>query len=90
MNTYYIELYTFGELTDEIIEVLNEQDHVKDIYFESNPNKLHNSIFVKVEFTDEQDNDIEYFEEVIDNIENAYYNIDTIYDNYNEYDLMEW
>lgn len=76
MVTYTIELLA-NELTEEIRHILMNNEYVTGVYFESHPNKEHNSILVDIELQEEQDDDILY-EQVTEDIERIYYSLDEV------------
>lgn len=85
MVNYTLELFTLTDLTEMVGELLKDNEHVTSIHFEDNPNKEHSSIMVGVSFTEEQDDDVEYIEEVFDNIENAFYSQVEVIDAYEQF-----
>ena len=90
-NTYFLELLTLQDLTEVMNELFSDNEHIVSIHYEENPNREHNSMMVQLSFTEEEDNDVEHFEEVIDSIERVYYSLDEVYDAYDYYSTsMEW
>lgn len=85
MINYTVELFTLTDLTEVVSDLLQDNEHVKSVWFESHPNKEHNSIMVEIQLTEEQDEDVEYFEEVVDSIERVYYSLDEVYESYNQF-----
>lgn len=79
---YTLELFTLGTPTDELLQWIKDMPQVKGVYFESNPNKIHDSILVDIEVL--YDN-IDVLEEITDYIENEYYSKDEVLDCYEEY-----
>ena len=91
MAQYVLELLTLNDLTEMVGEMVQGNTHVTSIHFESNPNKEYNAILVGLTFTDEEDDDVDYVEEVIDSIESKYYSLVEVYDAYEYYSTtMEW
>lgn len=91
MAQYFVELITLNDLTEMVGDLFKDNEHVTSIHYEENPNKEHNSIMVGVSFTDDEDDDVEYFESVINSIENAYYSTVESYQAYEYYSTcMEW
>lgn len=91
MCNYVVELLTLTDITEMVGELLQDNKHVTNVWFESNPNREHNSIMVEIQLTEEEDEDVDYFEEVIDNIERVYYSLDEVYDAYEYYStVMSW
>ena len=85
---YTLELFTVGKPTDELLQWLKEMPQVKEVYFESNPNKIHDSILVDIEIITDT---VEEFEEITDYIENEYYARHEVIDCYEYYsNCMEW
>lgn len=90
-NTYFLELFTLNDLTEVMNELFSENKHIVSIHYEENPNREHNSMMVQLSFTEEEDDDVEYFESVIDSIESKYYSLVEVYDAYEYYSTtMEW
>lgn len=79
---YTLELFTVGTPTDELLQWIKEMPQVKGVYFESNPNKEHDSILVDIEVLYD---DIDVLEEVTDYIENEFYSRHDIIDFYETY-----
>lgn len=90
-NTYFLELLTLTDLTEVMNELFSDNEHIVSVHYEENPNREHNSMMVELSFTDEQDDDVEYFDSVIDSIESVYYSLNEVYDAYEYYSTtMEW
>ena len=90
-NIYSLELFTLTDLTEVMNELFSDNEHIVSIHYEENPNREHNSMMVQLSFTDEQDDDVEYFDSVIDSIESVYYSLNEVYDAYEYYSTtMEW
>lgn len=77
---YSLELFTIGEPTNELLQWLKDMLFVKDVYFESSPNKEHDSIWIDIVV-----DDVEQLEEITDYIENEYYSRNDIIDFYETY-----
>lgn len=71
---YTLELFANGTPTEEIMNDLKQMETVKGVYFESNPNKIHDSILVDIEVEEDK------LEKVIEDIENEYYSKDEVID----------
>lgn len=81
-NLTSIELFTLGEPSTDLVEWVATLPHVKNVSFESNPNKEHDSIWVDVVV------DEEMIEEVIENIENSFYDKDEVINAYEYYNSL--
>lgn len=81
-EVHTIELFTLGKPSTDLAEWIATLPHVKNVSFESNPNKAHDSIWVDV-VADE-----ETIEEVIDNIENSFYDKDEVINAYDYYNSL--
>lgn len=81
-EVHTIELFTLGEPSKDLAEWIATLPHVKNVSFESNPNKAHDSIWVDV-VADE-----ETIEEVIDKIENSFYDKDEVINAYEYYNSL--
>ena len=77
---YSLELFTIGEPTNELLQWLKDMLFVKDVYFESSPNKEHDSIWIDIVV-----DDVEQLEEITDYIENEYYSRHEVIDFYETY-----
>lgn len=77
---FSLELFTIGEPTNELLQWLKDMLFVKDVYFESNPNKEHDSIWVDIVV-----DDVEQLEEITDYIENEFYSRHEVIDFYETY-----
>ena len=85
---YTLELFTVGEPTKDLLQWIEQMPQVTGVYFESNPNKEHDSILVDIEVLYD---DIDVLEEVTDYIENEYYSRHEVIDCYEYYNTcMEW
>lgn len=71
---YTLELFANGTPTEEVMNDLKSMETVKGVYFESNPNKIHDSILVDIEVEEDK------LEKVIEDIENEYYSKDEVID----------
>ena len=79
---YTLELFTVGEPKQDTLEWIAQMPQVKGVYFESNPNKEHDSILVDIEVLYD---DIDVLEEVTDYIENEFYSRLEVIDFYETY-----
>ena len=77
-----VELFTLGEPSKDLTEWVATLPHVKRVSFESNPNKEHDSIWVDVVA------EVETIEEVIENIENSFYDKDEVINAYDYYNSL--
>lgn len=77
---FSLELFTVGEPTNELLQWLKDMLFVKDVHYESNPNKEHDSIWIDIVVDDE-----EQLEEITDYIENEFYSRNDIIDFYETY-----
>ena len=85
---YTLELFTIGEPKNDLLEWIAQMPKVKGVFFESNPNKEHDSILVDIE-VDYDDTDM--LEMVVDHIEFEYYSKHEVIDCYEYYNTcMEW
>lgn len=83
---YTLELFTVGTPKDDLLQWIATMPKVKNVYFESNPNKLHDSILVDIEVEDEDDIEI-----ITDSIEHEYYARHEIIDCYEYFnECMNW
>lgn len=88
---YTLELFTVGTPQTDLLQwIANITPQIKGVYFESNPNKLHDSILVDIE-VDEDLIDTEELEKIIDDIENEYYSRHEIIDCYEYFnECINW
>lgn len=77
---FSLELFTVGKPTDELLQWLKNMLFVKEVYFESNPNKEHDSIWIDIVV-----DDMEQLEDITDYIENEFYSRNDIIDSYETY-----
>lgn len=89
MNKFTVQLYTIGEPTEKTMELLKEQEFVTGVYFEQHPNIELDRVLVDMEL--DENIEVEEEEEIIERIEQLFYNMVEIIDAYEYYSTcMEW
>ena len=89
MNKFTVALFTIGEPTDSVMDLLKNQQYVTGVWFEQHPNMELDRILVDMELDDEID--VEDEEKIIERLENLFYSTVEIIDAYEYYnDCVEW